>query len=163
MDSAQKRDQDCLFGCIRRIIEVISRKKDTGFGFSARKRSKLTIWKYFSESGHPKTDNRKFAVHSGARRSCGTRRGHVAAWDWPAHAGSRRPTIGRRHPLPLLCWATRRGPVGHAPLLRGPRHVARPDQSGRIAPYPLLGARKFRTPENVSRSPGLVFSDFAYK
>ncbi len=34
-------------------------KTDSGFGFSAKKRWKSTIWLYFSEFGRTKTGNRK--------------------------------------------------------------------------------------------------------
>ncbi len=62
MDSVHKMDQECLFGCPHRKLEVVPHETDIGFGFSARKLSESTIWTYFSEFGHPKMDNQKFTV-----------------------------------------------------------------------------------------------------
>ncbi len=67
MDSARKMDQEYLFGCPRQKLEVVSCEADIGFGFSAEKRLELAILMYFSKSGRPKTDIRKFSVYLGAR------------------------------------------------------------------------------------------------
>ncbi len=65
MNSARKIDQDYLFECFHRVIEVVSRKTDTEFGFNMKKHSKYTIWMYFSVSGRPKIDSWKFFLHLG--------------------------------------------------------------------------------------------------
>ncbi len=68
------------------MLEVELGEMEAAFGFSTEKRWKTTIYLYFSESGRPKTDTRKFLMHFGAWGAVDRREGHVATADWPAHA-----------------------------------------------------------------------------
>ncbi len=65
---------------LQQILEAELGKTEAVFGFSAEKRWKMAIYSYFSESGRPKTDIRKFMVLFGAWGSRGPPAGTLGSF-----------------------------------------------------------------------------------